>query len=126
VFSPNRYDTVFNVGFKKSPFWNALELLSDQGTVQVDGQDFERLKRLRRVLLTGERVTLCVTNTPVNTFVNDVAGLTGVSLRVTSGNPMALINIKLPEATFDEMLTKVSEQSGTKIVETNMDNNGNQ
>lgn len=117
VFLPTRSDTVFNVGVKRSPFWNALELLSDQGTVQIDGQDFERFKRLRRILLGGERITLCVKNTPVNTFVDDMVGLTGLPLRVTAGNPMSLINIKVSESTLDEMLAKVSEQTNTKIVE---------
>ena len=117
VFSPTRTDIVFNAGFKKTPFWNALELLSDQGTVQIAGQDFERLKRLRRILLSGERITLCVKNTPVNTFVNDIAGLTGLPLRITGGNPMSTINLKLQDATLDEMLAKVSEQTGAKITE---------
>jgi hypothetical protein len=109
------------VGFKRSPFWNALELLSDQGAVQIEGQDFDKLRRLRRLLLGGDRITLCVKNTPVNTFVGDLVGLTGLPLRVTGGSPMAVVNVRLTSATFDEMLSKVSEQTGTKIVEAGPD-----
>jgi len=126
VFSPTKPDSVFNMGFKRTPFWNALDLLSDQGTVQINGQDFERLKRLRRILLSGERITLCVRNTPVSTFVNDMVGLTGLPLRVSAGSPMSLVNIKLPEATLDEMLIKISDQTGTKIVEARQDASANQ
>lgn len=121
VFSPTKPYVVFNMGFKRSPFWNALDLLSDQGTVQINGQDFEKLKRLRRILLSNERITLCVKNTRVSTFVSDMGGLTGLPLRVSSGSPTSIVNIKLPEATLDEMLAKVSEQTGTKIVEARSD-----
>jgi len=121
VFTPTKSDLVFNVGFKRSPFWNALELLSDQGAVQIDGQDFDKLRRLRKLLLAGDRITLCVKNTPVNTFVGDLVGLTGLPLRVTGGSPMALVNVRLTDATLDEMLSKVSDQTGTKIVEVGPD-----
>ncbi len=121
VFVPTRSDLVFNVGFKRSPFWNTLELLSDQGAVQIDGQDFDKLRRLRKLLLAGDRITLCVKNTPVNTFVGDLVGLTGLPLRVTGGSSMALVNVRLTDATLDEMLSKVSEQTRTKIVEVGPD-----
>jgi hypothetical protein len=117
AFTPTVPNMIFNAGFKRSSFWNVLELLSDQGTVQIDGQDFERLRRLRRALLSGERVTLCVKNTPVNVFVNDMIGLTGLALRVDRGSPNSIINVRLPHSTLDEMLLKVSEQTGTKIRE---------
>jgi hypothetical protein len=115
VFVPMRSELVFNVGFKRAPFWNALELLADQGTVQIDGQDFDKLRRLRKLLLAGDRITLCVKNTPVGTFVSDLVGITGLPLRVTGGNPNALVNVRVSDATLDEMLSKVSDQTGAKI-----------
>jgi hypothetical protein len=116
VFAPMKPDLIFNVGFKRAPFWSTLELLSDQGTVQVGGQDFEKLRKLRKILLAGDRITLCVKKTPLATFISDMVGLTGLPLRVTAGSPMALVNIRVSDATLDEMLSKVSEQTGTKIV----------
>jgi hypothetical protein len=80
AFSPTKPDMLFNAGFKRAALWDALKLLSEQGTVQVAGQDFEKLKRLRRSLLTGEEFSFCVKNTPVGTFVSDIAGLTGLPL----------------------------------------------
>jgi hypothetical protein len=121
TFSPTTPDMVFNVGFKRATLWDALKLLSDQGTVQVAGQDFEKLKRLRRSLLTGEKFSFCVTNTPVNTFVSDVAGLTGLPLRITAGRPTAMINVKLQDATLTDMISAVSEQTDTKIIEESAD-----
>jgi hypothetical protein len=121
-FSPARKDdpksdVIDNLGFQKSPLWNALEFLSDRGTVRFGGKDFESLRRLRKTLLAGKRLNFGVNDTPVNTFVNDLAGLTGLRLRIVSGSQMALVNVELPNATLDEIIKEVSKQTGTVIVE---------
>jgi len=117
AFSPAKPDTKFNLGFKKAALWDALEFLSDRGTVRIAGKDFEWLRKLRKSLLSGEKISLGIQNTPVSTFVNDMAGLTGLPLRITSGRPMAIVNVELQDATLDDILAKVSEQTGTKITE---------
>jgi hypothetical protein len=117
AFSPTKQNMIFNVGFKRATLWDALTLLSEQGTVRIDGQDFENLKRLRRSLLSGEQFSFCVKNTPVNTFVNDMIGLTGLPLRISGGSPKATVNIKLENATLTEILTAVSNQTGTEITQ---------
>lgn len=117
AFSPTRPDVLVNADYKRAALWDVLDLLSDRGTVQIAGKDFEKLKRLRKALLSGMKISLCVGKTPVSTFVNDMASLTGLSLRIASGKPMAVVNIKLQEVSLDEILAKVSEQTGTKIVE---------
>jgi hypothetical protein len=121
AFFPVKRDTIFNLDYKRAVLWDVLEILSDRGTVQIAGQDFEKLKRLRRILLSGERISLCVQNTPVSTFVNDTASLTGLPLRITAGRPMAIVNVKLQNVTLNEILVKVSEQTGTKIIEEGAD-----
>ncbi|HEX8072871.1 MAG TPA: hypothetical protein VF546_23195 [Pyrinomonadaceae bacterium] len=121
TFAPNKPDVVFNGGFKRATLWDAFKLLSSQGTVRVAGQDFEQLRKLRRSLLAGEQFTWCVQNTPVSTFVSDMAGLTGLPLRITGGRPMATVNIKLQDATLKDILAAVSEQTGTRIVEEGAD-----
>src|ERR1041384_1311289 len=72
AFSPTKPDMIFNVGFKRATVWDALKLLSQQGTVRIGGQDFEKLKRLRKALLSGERFSCCVKGTSVNTFIADM------------------------------------------------------
>jgi hypothetical protein len=117
VSRPNqRPDIIANLGFKKAPLWNALEFLSDQGTVRIEGKDFDSLRRLRKSLLSGERINFGIKNTPVNTLVTDLVGLTGLPCHITSGGPMALANVELPQANLDEIITKVSAQTATKIV----------
>lgn len=123
AFSPSNPDTMFNAEYKKALYWDVLDILSNRGKVQIAGKDFEKLKRLRRTLLSGERISLCVGNTPVHTFVNDMAGLTGLPLRITAGKPMAMVNVKLQNVSLSDILVKVSEQTGTKIIEEGADTN---
>lgn len=121
-FSPTKPDTTtFNVGFKRALLWDALEFLSDRGTVRIAGKDFESLRSIRKKLLSGERISFGIQNTPVNTFVNDMASLTGLPLRITAGRPMAIVNADLQDLTLDEILARVSEQTGTKITENGAD-----
>lgn len=121
AFSPAKPSMVFNVGFKRATLWDALKLLSEQGTLRIDGQDFENLKRLRSSLLSDEKFSFCVKNTPVNTFINDLIGLTGLPLRISSGSPKATINIKLENVTLSEILTAVANQTGTEITQASPD-----
>ena len=119
-FSPARAEdpksqVISNLEFKKAPLWKALALLSDRGTVRIAGKDFESLRRLRKALLAGKRVNFGVNNTPVNVFVTDLAGLTGLPLRIVSGSPMAIANVELREATLQEIIKKVGEETGTTI-----------
>lgn len=106
---------ITNLGFKKTPLWRALAVLSDRGTVRIAGKDFESLRRLRKTLLAGKRVNFGIKNTPVNTFVTDLAGLTGLPLRIVSGSPMALANVELRDATLEEIIKKVGDETGTRI-----------
>lgn len=117
AFSPTKPTTTFNVGFKRALLWDALESLSDRGRLHVAGQDFERFRSLRKLLLSNDRISFGVRNTPVNTFVNDMAGLTGLRLRITAGKPTATVNMQLEDVTFDEILLKASDQTGAKIEE---------
>ncbi|PYS25597.1 MAG: hypothetical protein DMF72_01260 [Acidobacteria bacterium] len=116
-FSPAKADATFNTGWKRATLWDLLDMLSDRGTVQIAGKDFEKLKRLRKVLLSGDKISLCVRGTPVNTFVRDMAGLTGLPLRITAGSGMAVVNLKLQYVTLDDILVRVAEQTGTTIKE---------
>jgi hypothetical protein len=124
-FTTNRFDVkpdaIFNVGFKRASLWDGLELLANRGTVRIAGKDFESYIRLRQSLLGGTRINFGVKNTPVSTLVNDLSGITGLSLRITKGKPMTLANVELAEATLDEIIAKISEQTGTTIVESGED-----
>jgi hypothetical protein len=116
VFTPTNPNTLFNAGAKRAPLWDALKILANDGTLLVGGADFEKLRTLRKILLSGERVTYGVSNTPLNVFVSDLSGLTGRTFRITSGRPLATVNVQLQNATLEEIIAAVAEQTGTKIV----------
>jgi hypothetical protein len=118
TFSASRPNEVFKISLEKATVWDALVLLSKHGTVRVDGEDFEKLQSLRRILLYDEKVSYCVKDTPVSTVINELSALTGLPLRVTEGNPMAKVNVCLrPDATFRDIISEVSKQTGVKIVD---------
>jgi hypothetical protein len=116
-FSPAKPNVTFNTGWKKATLWDLLDMLSDRGTVEIAGKDFEKIKRLRKALLSGTKISLCVRSTLVNTFVSDMASLTGLPLRITAGSGLAVVNLKLQHVTLDDILVRVAEQTGTTIKE---------
>ncbi len=116
VFTPTRPETLFNAGAKRAVLWDALKMLANRGTLLVGGTDFEKLRTLRKTLLSGERINFAVSNTPLNVFVSDLSGLTGTTYRITSGRPLATANVQLQNASLNEIIAAVAEQTGTKIV----------
>jgi len=115
LFDPLKPDVTFNAEYKRALLWDVLDMLSERGKLQIARQDFERLKKLRRVLLSGTKISLCVHNTPVNTFVNDLASVTGLSLRVVDGDPLAIVNVKLQDVSLSDIVVRVSGQTGARI-----------
>jgi hypothetical protein len=116
VFTPTRSETLFNAGAKRAVLWDALKMLANRGTLLVGGTDFEKLRTLRKSLLSGDRLNFAVSNTPLNVFVSDLSGLTGTTYRITSGRPLATANVQLQNANLNEIIAAVAEQTGTKIV----------
>ncbi len=114
-FVPFEPNAVFNSGYKNARLWGALDALSERGTLRVAVQDFQRLKRLRRILLSNEKISFAVRNTSVDTFVADMAALTGRPLRVIGGNPKASVYVELQEVTLGDILDIVSRETGTLI-----------
>lgn len=117
TFVPAQQNTVFNIETKSVAFWDLLDELSERGAVQIDGQNFERLKRLRKILRGGERVSLCVGHTPLATFVDDAASITGLPIRIVGGPRSVTLNIRLRSVTLKEILSRVSEVTGTEITD---------
>jgi hypothetical protein len=116
-FTPTEPNALLNISFKRATLWSGLEYLSDRGILQVEGKDFESLRKLRKVLLSGERTPFTVKNTPVGKFVNDMSFVTGLPLRIVSGSPNARVNMELRNATLSEILKKAANQTGVKIKE---------
>lgn len=115
VFQPSKPDATFNLDVKNATLWDVLDILSASGTLRVAGDDFSRLQVIRKALISGERMTVCVRNASVKQIVKEFASLSGWRLRVTAGDEEAVINLMLKGVTLEDVLMRISEQTGVRI-----------
>jgi hypothetical protein len=115
VFTSRRKTDRFTFELKNQPLWPTLEFLSKRGKVFLDGLPFDRHKDLRRKLSGGGKVSIDFTDLPVRSMVARLSFLSGVPLRVESGDAERLLSISLEEMTVGEMVTRISAETGVKI-----------
>lgn len=115
VFLPNNPNEPVNLEVKDLLLWDVLEVLSRRGKVRVGGHDFSTLQIVRKALVNGERRSVCINNVSVKDIVDEYAGMSGLPIRVTSGDAEALVSFSAKGVTFEEMLAQVSSQTGVGI-----------
>lgn len=115
VFTPSTPDDSINLDVKRARLWDVLELLSASGKIEIGGDDFAKLQRIRKALVSGERMSVCIHNTTVQRAVNEFASLSGLPIRVTSGDPKAVVSLTLKEVNLEEALTQMAGQAGVEI-----------
>lgn len=113
--SPSKPDEAINLDVKDAPLWDVLETLSQNRTVLIEGKDFLKLQALRQSLRTGEKVSVCIHNAPLERVVSELSGLSGKSLHVTSGNMKASVTLSSKKITLEGILLRVSAQTGAQI-----------
>lgn len=115
VFTPSNPNAAFSFDFRNIKIWDALDVLTRSGRVQIDGQDFRTLQNIRRAFLAGERVNVCFRNMPVEGLTKMLSFVSGLPLRVTSADAQTQVNVTLEEATLREIIAAVSAQTGAQI-----------
>lgn len=115
VVSPNKPDETYTFDFKKALLWDVLEILSERGKVQIAGEDFSKLLRIRKAFLTGEKMSVCIRQAPVRHIVDQLASLSGLPIRTTSGNPDIIVTLSLKDVTLKDITAKITEQTGMQI-----------
>lgn len=115
VVSPNKPDETYTFDFKKAKLWDVLEVLSERGRVQIEGEDFGKLLRIRKAFLTGEKMSVCIRQAPVRYIVDQLATLSGFSIYTASGDPDALVTLSLKDVTLKEIAAEISQQTGVQI-----------
>lgn len=115
VFLPSKSDDAINLNIKNAPLWDVLETLSESGKVQIGGEDFSRLQTLRRALMADEKVSMCIHNAPLLNVANELSGLSGLPLRITSGDAKTLLTLTVEESTLKEIVAQISAQTGVQI-----------
>lgn len=115
-YIPRKPNILINIDSKNGALWDMLSHLSDRGELQVAGQDFSKIRKLRRDLLSGGKVNFCVRETPIEMLVSDLANLTGLRLRVAAGSTAATVTGQFRDVSLSEILDAASEQTGSTIV----------
>jgi len=82
--------------------------LSKRGTVQIDGIDFRALQGLRSTLLAGEKISVKF-NMPADEVVSWLSFVSGLPLRINSGNAQVHVTVALQEATLQDIIQALSK-----------------
>lgn len=115
VFVPDNPNDPVNLDVKDLPLWDVLEVLSRRGKVRIGGHDFATLQIVRKALVNGERMAVCINNVSVRGVVEEFAGMSGLPIRVTSGDAEAVVTLSVKEVTLEELLAQVSSKTGVGI-----------
>jgi hypothetical protein len=115
VISPNKADEAYTFDFKEASLWDVLEVLSENGKVQIAGEDFGKLLGIRKAFISGEKMSVCIHQASVRHLVDQLAILSGLSIRATSGNLDTLVTLTLKDVTLKEVVAEISEQTGVQI-----------
>lgn len=115
VYSPYGTDDPVTLDVKKAELWDVLDALSMSGKIQIGEDDFSKLQNIRRALVAGEKVTVCIHGATVQRVVSEFAALSGRRLHVTAGNPKTIVNLTVKDVTFEEFVEQLKSQSGVEI-----------
>ena len=114
-FVPNDRREKFNLDAKDIPLWDVLETLSVSGELKIGGEDFASLRAARQSIVSGERMKVCIHNASAQSVVDEFAGISGLPIRITAGDPQTIVNLTVQAATLDEAMAQISEQTGVQI-----------
>lgn len=115
VFTPFRVDETINLDVKRAKLWDLLEMLSASGKIEIAGDDFVKLQSIRKALVTGEKISVCIHNTTIQRIVSEFMSLSGLPIRTKSGDHKTVVSLSVKDVTLEEVLAQLSRQSGVEI-----------
>lgn len=115
VYTPTVQDATVNLDVDNLPLWDALEILSRSGRIQIGQDDFSNLRIVRRALLNGESMSVCMRSLSVKRLVKELRYLTGLNVHVTSGDDKAVVSFTGKQVNFNDIVAQVSEQTGVQV-----------
>lgn len=114
-FVPTRRNDRFNIDIEDDDMWNTMEYLYQRGKLRVNGVDWREYRKLRRATSDGGKMSLDFNDISVRDALNHLSFLTGLHFRVESGDAEKLISISLREVTLDEIISRISTETGIRI-----------
>jgi hypothetical protein len=92
-----------------------LETLSASGRLQIAGEDFSNLRAVRRALLRGDRISVCIHGVTVKRLAEEITHLTGLDTNVGPGDPKTKVSFTAKGIDLYEIVARVSEQTGVPV-----------
>ncbi len=118
-FLPRERDGRFTIDIKGDDLWNAMDYLYERGVLKVNRVDWEKYRQIRGAALGGGKMSAVNFNSmSVKDALAHLSFLTGLSYRVESGDANKVVSISLQEVTLGEVLSRISEQTGVIIKQT--------
>lgn len=115
VFAPFTPNDAVGIDVKRAPLWDVLEALSASGKIEIGRDEFTKLRQIRKALVTGERMAVCLHNTTVQRAVRELSSLSGLRIRVTSGDPKVVVSLTETDVNLEEILAKLAIEGGVEI-----------
>lgn len=115
VITPFKAGDTITLDLKKAALWDVLELLSASGKIEIGGEDFAKLQNIRKALVSGEKMTVCIHSTSVQRVLDELTSLSGLRIHASSGDPKTVVSLALKDATLDDILAQLSSQSSVEI-----------
>jgi hypothetical protein len=105
----------YSLEIKDDDIWNALNFLDRHGNVKVNGVDFDTLRKLRREMRAGRKVSVTFIGIPAKSAVDRLSFITGLRLHVKSGDDEKLVSMSLQQVTLTEIIDRISATTGVKV-----------
>lgn len=115
VVLPSKPNGPVNLDIKRASLWAVLDMFSEIGPVQIEGRDFSELEAVRKALMRGEKVSVCIDLAPLGRVVADLSILGGKSLRIASGDKAAPVTLSAEAITLSGIISGLSAQTGAQI-----------
>lgn len=115
VVLPSKPDEPVNVDIKSASLWDVLEMFSARGVVTIEGRNFSEMQSFRRALANGKKISICINRAPLGRIVEELSGLSGRPLRVTSGDEKALVTLSAKAVTLEGILSQLSARARAQI-----------
>lgn len=98
------------------PLWDALVFLNLNGKVFVNNVPFDNLIDLRERMRKRAKIgAINYTDIPVKDALADLSFISGLKIRAKSGNAKALLSFTLPDTTLEEVLSRITKETGVRI-----------
>ncbi len=115
VVLPMKADEAINVDIKNASLWDVLESFSMRGVVTIEGEDFSKLRSVRKALAGGGEISVCIKGASLGRVVGLLSGLSGQPLRVTWGDEKALVVLAAKGLVLERVISRLSSETGAQV-----------